>query len=668
MKRNLLITLASFTAVATIFSCQKEQNFEKQKNEELTEASKAKESAIMTVNAGEIQTKTYLEADGDNYNVFWSEGDQIAAFEVGDGVIADVKTVSSALAANSADASFTMDFSGNTTLNPNYSYIFVYPAAGYSVNSGKTKYRAMIPSEQTFSSTSFDKNADILISEPVTGQASRPTSVHVGFERIGATVLMNLKAPETTETITSIVFSTTQANIQGYVEITPASDTYAKTIYSGGKSITLTPASTTTYAGTIPVWFRCGAIDLNTNFTVEVNTNVCSYKKTVDLAAASKEIKFEDAGMTKFNVDMSSVDAYVSFDVGTVITSVFPTVNKGIKFVGSNTVYYRPYRVNKNSSITIDGGTATIKKIEFRFASGKEGEWAGNSGSYADGVWTGNASTVVLTNSGSQSQFYDITVTYSGAGSNDVVVSTATSSLSATVPSIGVGNTTATTLTTNSPGTVTYSSNHPEYATVDPSTGVVTGVAAGTATITASIAAVDNGYIKVNASSATVDITVTSDNVYTMTMRSAKSGSSDVRWQQTDETLSHGGITWTPSVSWADPDKTSWPGSGSFVQVGAKDKQPTSVFLTTTGFAGKKIVSASLIGFCTNETGPTLTITAGSNTILSNEPLIQTTSTEYSSTNVTPVTLTSGQAVTFTISSSANAAICISQIKVVYQD
>ena len=463
------------------------------------------------------------------------------------------------------------------------------------------------------------------------------------------------------------MFSTTQDNIQGYVEITPASDTYTKTIYSGGKSITLTPASATTYTGTIPVWFRCAAIDLNTDFTVVVNTNARSYKKTVNLASASKEIKFENAGMTKFNVDMTSVDPFVSFDVGTVITSVFPTVNKGIKFTGSNTTYYRPYRVNKNNAITIDGGTATIKMIEFKFASGKEGDWSGDTGTVTDGVWTGSANTVVLTNTGNQSQFYDISVTYSGTGSNDVVVSTATSSLAATVPSIGVGNTTATTLTTNSPGAVTYSSNHPEYATVDPSTGVVTGVAAGTATITASIAAVDNGYIKVNASSATVDVTVTSDNVYTMTMRSASSGSSNVRWQQSDGSLSYGGITWTPSVSWASTE-TSWPGSATMVQIGAKNKQPTSVSLTTTGFAGKKIVSASLTGFCTNETGPTLSITAGSTTILSSEPLIKTTSTEYTSTNASPVTLTSGQAVTFTISSSSNSAICISQIKVVYQD
>lgn len=657
MRKNYVIILAILATFASLLSCQKEIA-----REESIEPG----TALMTVNAGSIQTRTFIEANGSKYDVSWSAGDQIAVFEVGNGVIAEEKTVSAALAANSTDASFTLDFSGNTTLTADYSYVFVYPAAKYTVNAGKTKYRALIPYEQTFSSTTFDKNADIMISEGVADQASRPASVHVGFERIGATVLMNLKAPSTTETITSIEFSTTQGNIAGYVEVTPLTASYTTDIYSGEKSITLTPASTTTYSGTIPVWFRCGAIDLNTNFTVVVNTNLKSYKKTVDLAAASKEIKFENAGMTKFNVDMSSVDAYVSFDVGTVITSVFPTVNRGIKFVGSNTVYYRPYRVNKNSTITIDGGTATIKKIEFRFASGKEGEWEGDSGTVTDGVWTGSANSVVLTNTGSQAQFYDITVYYSGIGSNDVVVSTATSSLTATVASIGVGNTTTTTLTTNSTGSVTYSSNHPEYATVDSATGVVTGVAAGTATITASIAAVDNGYIKINASSATVDVTVTSDNVYIMTVRSSASGAGNVRWQESSSSLSYDGITWTPSVTFSS--ESYWGGSGTTVQIGSGAKPATAISLTSIGFAGKKIVSASLTGYCTSATGPALTITAGDTEILSSTSLVKTTSTEYTSTNLSPVTLSSGQAVTFSIASSAAAGIVISQIKVVYKD
>lgn len=663
MKRNLVITFAALAATATLFSCQKEAEII-----EKTEPATEKASAIMTVNAGPVQTKTYLQESGSNYNVSWSLGDAIAAFEVGNGVVAETKTESSPLAANSADASFTMDFSGNTTLTPNYSYIFVYPAARYSVNAGKTKYRAWIPDTQTFSATSFDKDADILISEAVTDQGSRPTSVHVGFERIGATVLMNLKAPGTSETITSIEFSTTQDNIAGYVEVSPVDGTYTKSIYSGGKSITLTPASSTTYTGTIPVWFRCGAIDLNTNFTVTVNTNAKSYKKTVNLAAASKTIKFENSGLTKFNVDMSGVDPFVAFNVGTVITSAFPTVNKGIKFESGNNTYYRPFRINKNSTVTISGGTATIKSISFNFASGKEGVWSGDTGTVTDGVWTGSANTVVLTNTGSQAQFYDVYVTYSGTGSQTVVESVATSSLAATNTSIGVGSTTATTLTTNSPGAVTYSSDHPEIASVDSETGVVTGEAAGTARITATVAAVDNGYIITNETSAYVDITVSSGNIYIMTVRSSSSGAGNVRWQQTSGSLVYSGITWTPSVTWADSENTYWGGSGVQVQIGSGAKPATQISLSTTGFAGKKIVSASLTGFCSNTTGPTVTIRAGETTILSAEALVKTTSTEYESTNLTPVTLSSGQAVTFTIDSSVGAGITISQIKVVYQD
>ena len=116
------------------------------------------------------------------------------------------KVTSTALESSCASASFEMDFSGNDG-EANFSYIFVYPASKYSKNG--SIYRALIDKDQTFSDTSFDKNADVLISRAITDQSSRPTSVDAEFERIGATALMNIKAPTTSESIRKITFSTT---------------------------------------------------------------------------------------------------------------------------------------------------------------------------------------------------------------------------------------------------------------------------------------------------------------------------------------------------------------------------------------------------------------------------------------------------------------------------
>lgn len=306
MKKVLFTVSAIALGFAISTSCQKEVAL----NEEPT----AKQPVIMTVNAESVATKTFVEeVSATEYNLKWSAGDAIACYEVS--VVEETPTVqgkvtSSALAADAASASFTMDFSGNAG-DPNYSYIFVYPASKYT-KSGEI-YRAQISDKQTFSSTSFDKNADVLISRAITDQDSRPTKVDAEFERIGATALMNIKAPTTTETIRSITFSTTEtsAYLAGYVKVYPLTGTHDTEIYSGGsdgRSITLTPASSTTYTGTIPVWFRLGEITLSDNFTVVVTTSKKIYTKTVDLATAGRTLEFNNAGLTKFNVNMTTVD------------------------------------------------------------------------------------------------------------------------------------------------------------------------------------------------------------------------------------------------------------------------------------------------------------------------------------------------------------------------
>ena len=297
-----IISLLSISAIAlmALSSCQKE-------NEMLQEKPSPK-TAIMTVNAGSSTTKTVVaEIASNNYSLSWTTGDAIAAYEVSS--VASVATVqpkvaSSPLAADADEATFTMDFSANEG-ECDFSYIFVYPAANY--NNVGSDYLATIPAVQTFKSASFDPDADLLISKPLAAQATRPTSVEAQFERIGATVVMNIKAPSTSETIRAIYFSTTEGNIAGSVAVDPLAGTFERSISANQASeIELIPATSTTYTGTIPVWFRMGAIDLSDNFRVVVKTDSKTYSKTVDLASKSKTIKFENSGLTKFNVDMTS--------------------------------------------------------------------------------------------------------------------------------------------------------------------------------------------------------------------------------------------------------------------------------------------------------------------------------------------------------------------------
>lgn len=579
MKKTLSLLFAAALGVLAFSSCQKE-------TVSVVEPETSSEPILMTVTPGSIQTKTFLEAEGSNYKVKWSEGDQLAVFEVGNGTIAANKTTSTALADDAANAEFTFDFSANTTLSPNYSYVFVYPAGKLTKYGNPTIYEAQIPYQQTFESSTFDKNADVLISEGVTDKTSRPASVNVAFERIGATALMNIKAPTTTETIEKITFSTTEGNLAGYIQLDPVAGTHTNTILASGakKYIELTPKASTTYTGTIPVWFRLGAITLSDNFTVEVITNENTYYKRIDLAAASKTLVFENSGLTKFSVNMETAPKAVKFSTGTEITSIFPSTKKGIKVkydkgTGTEVGYYSPFRFNNNNTITISGGDATIQQVSFDLKDTNLGDLEANSGTYDSGLWTAENNTthtVIFSNNGTQAQFYSITVVYSGTGSESIEVANPSISFTAPETTVEAGNTITTSLTTNSPGAKTYGTSNPDAATVNAS-GVITGVAAGGARITASVAAYVTDYTSVAAVSAYKDITVTpaSGNVtVTWTATSGALGGviSEVNGTATG-TIATKATGGTPSYNWSytrtlisGTDHVSW--SYSNVQLG----------------------------------------------------------------------------------------------------
>lgn len=152
---------------------------------------------------------------------------------------------------------------------------------------------------------------------------------------------------------------------------------------------------------------------------------------------------------------------------------------------------------------------------------------------------------------------------------------------------------------------------------------------------------------------------------YTITFdSSSKSGKNDVHWTNTStSSLTHDGVTWNTSVK----GTSSITSSTTVVQIGSKNNPASEVTISTTAFANKKIISASLTGFCMTNEGPALTITAGTTEMLSNEPLVKTTSTEYKSTTGN-VVLGENDQLTFSITSSVSAAICIFKIEVIYED
>ncbi len=155
------------------------------------------------------------------------------------------------------------------------------------------------------------------------------------------------------------------------------------------------------------------------------------------------------------------------------------------------------------------------------------------------------------------------------------------------------------------------------------------------------------------------------DITYNMTIDSSNSGNNNVHWTSSDvSALTYAGITWNTSVV----GTTSVTASKTYCQIGSKSNPAKQVTISTNDFAGKTIKSIAVTCYCMSNTGPKLTVTAGSTTMINAVSLTKTTSTEIKSAEGTSATLGSNDNLTITFNSSASAAICISKVEVTYEE
>lgn len=292
MKKNLFRIIGlGIAAVAMLASCSKSEEDINPINEDAFQ---------MVVSTGDPSTKTIIDdIGGGKYGVLWQAGDKLAVYEVGNGTVQG-RTESTPLASGGATAQFQFAFSGSPSAP--YDYTFVYPAAALSLES--TKYLVSLPATQTFVANSFDPAADVLISEHIHSESTRPDNINARFVRLGGTARMTIKAPTTTETIQKIIFSTTEVDIAGKFELNPATGELSDAMAEGFKSITLTPASATTFTGEVVVWFRLAEVTLNNNFTVSVTTDKKTYTKTLYLNTLGRQLPFQNSKLTNFGIDL----------------------------------------------------------------------------------------------------------------------------------------------------------------------------------------------------------------------------------------------------------------------------------------------------------------------------------------------------------------------------
>ena len=343
MKKVFSTIIALGVASLAIVSCNKIES---------EESVVTKDTVILNVTAGSDDSKTAIVDPGNgSYQLKWTADDQLAVFEVADGTVQN-KQSSAKLGSDGTEKTFTFTLSALSAAS--YDYTFVYPASSLSKSTGDNPiYRLSIPSAQTFEANSFDKDADLLVSEHKT-TTTQPTDLTLRFARVGATARMVLKGLSTEEIIKQIKFSTTEGNIAGYTKFNPSTgviDGNDEGVYSGQKEIVLTPAaSDLTLSGEVVVWFRLYDITLTDNFTVFVKTGVAEYTKSINLSAG-RTLEFQDGGLTKFEIDLSSNTDRVDVLSGTT----YNLVSSMDDFVeGAKYILVGRYETNKMSYARFD--------------------------------------------------------------------------------------------------------------------------------------------------------------------------------------------------------------------------------------------------------------------------------------------------------------------------
>ncbi len=528
----------------------------------------------VSISVSQPMTKTVIVEGETSASFKWSS-DDATRFVVKEN---DIEGTDLSLSSN--DNYVTMTLGATFATVPATEYVYTATLAKTRTNSGLPK----IPTTQTSTATSYDPNADVLISDTLSFSSTQ-SQLLMRFRRPVVINKMTLKGLPEGETINNVVISS-DVNITGY---------YSNDEWKGqAKEIDVKVNQTVPSSGQVVVYFVAMPVEAAT-LTVAAYSNHYSYSKTFN-----RTIKFEQNKVTVFGVSgLTQAKTATVFNVGQnegdniyEIASIFPSVKNGIKFTYNQAEsitapeFHSPFRWYSGSEVTISAGTTNIKGITIDFTSiDAEGTITASTGSFSIdsdtkiGTWTGSARSVTFT-SNKQYRFSKISVSTDMDGTETVVTSTPTFSMesSATIPQESNRSLAATTNFNN--GTITYVSSNTSVATVD-ETGQVTGVAPGSSVITASIAGVTTDYYVINSVTANCSVTVTAPANYDILTQTwtGVSGTNYTNWNNKRGTYS--------SAVYAGNSA----GGNSSIQLrkSSSSQAPSGIITTTSGGNAKKV-------------------------------------------------------------------------------
>lgn len=257
---------------------------------------------VVTFVADAEATRTSVDTSSDDAPVFsWDENETFAVLEQ-----TDALAVASNVTYENVDgkAHISAAFASNEGKD-SYQYVTVYPASGYVSAENISSATLALPAKQTMSETSYDPNADLMVSKVVTAAAQPTAAQQVQFTRVAAVVKMTLKnfGMELGDEVEQVIFMAEGKSLAGSITA-DLNAPHDFTVNEGVSSVSVATTSTSdVYFTVLPTTLEAGD-----SYTIIVITNKKLYLKQGTIPE-DKSLTFEAGMVNRFGVNMMGVAA-----------------------------------------------------------------------------------------------------------------------------------------------------------------------------------------------------------------------------------------------------------------------------------------------------------------------------------------------------------------------
>ncbi len=297
--KKFMKSLVLFAAAAmALTSCE---------NEMMNEGIESNETYTMNFVAGEPESRTSVEVDGENVTFAWaSEGETFAfAQNTTEGLKLGTSV---SFNNNNGLAEITATFTEATS-----PIVAVYPEAAWvSNNENYNKVKLIVLKDQDILDGTFDPKADLMVSEEITPENATDTHL-LKFGRVvavGKMTVSNLPVVGT-ETIEKVNFSISSENaLTGRLYIDLANGVVSEWGYydNAYNEVNLRNGNVVATASN-DFYFTCmpATVAAGETFTVEVTTDAATYTRTVTIPEG-KSIEFACGKVSTFGVNMATAE------------------------------------------------------------------------------------------------------------------------------------------------------------------------------------------------------------------------------------------------------------------------------------------------------------------------------------------------------------------------